>query len=76
MKTHRVLLFVSFIIVLTLFSFIKVDEGLNRDKFVVVLDAGHGGRDPGNLENGYKEKDIALKIVLKSWRVTREKFKH
>ncbi len=33
--------------------------------FVVVLDAGHGGHDPGNLGNGYLEKDIALKIVLK-----------
>ncbi len=35
------------------------------DEFVVVLDAGHGGHDPGNLGNGYLEKDIALKIVLK-----------
>lgn len=33
-------------------------------KFVVVLDAGHGGHDSGNLGSGYKEKDIALKIVL------------
>ncbi len=64
MKTHRVLLFVSFIIVLTFSSFTKTDENLNKDKFVVVLDAGHGGHDPGNLGNGYKEKDIALKIVL------------
>ncbi|MBC6997964.1 N-acetylmuramoyl-L-alanine amidase [Cytophaga sp. FL35] len=37
----------------------------NDDKFTVVLDAGHGGHDPGNLGNGYLEKDIALKIVLK-----------
>ena len=37
----------------------------NSDKFVVVLDAGHGGEDPGNRGNGYYEKDIALKIVLK-----------
>ena len=33
--------------------------------FVVVLDAGHGGHDPGNLGNGYLEKNIALNIVLK-----------
>jgi len=34
-------------------------------KFKVVLDAGHGGNDPGKPSKaGYKEKDIALKIVL------------
>lgn len=31
---------------------------------MVVLDAGHGGKDPGNLGNGYKEKDIALNVAL------------
>mgnify|MGYP000569044239 CR=1 FL=1 len=36
-----------------------------NDPFVVVLDAGHGGHDPGNLGNGYLEKNIALNIVLK-----------
>lgn len=34
--------------------------------FVVVLDAGHGGHDPGNLGNGYQEKNIALQIVLQA----------
>ena len=34
-------------------------------EFVVVLDAGHGGHDPGNRGNGYYEKNIALNIVLK-----------
>lgn len=37
----------------------------NSGKFVVVLDAGHGGKDAGNMGNNYLEKDIALNIVLK-----------
>ncbi len=64
MKTSRLLLFVSFMIVLTLSAFINLQGQVNDDKFVVVLDAGHGGKDSGNLGNGYIEKDIALKVVL------------
>jgi N-acetylmuramoyl-L-alanine amidase len=36
-----------------------------QKEYVVVLDAGHGGKDPGNLGNGFKEKRIALKVALK-----------
>ncbi|MDG3581625.1 N-acetylmuramoyl-L-alanine amidase [Galbibacter pacificus] len=53
----------SLLITQPIFSFEKNKP--NDGKFTVVLDAGHGGHDPGNLGNGFKEKDIALKIVLK-----------
>jgi len=42
-----------------------IEENKSDDPFIVVLDAGHGGHDPGNLGNGYLEKKIALNIVLK-----------
>ncbi len=57
----------SIVLALLLTSFhTNRDEIRNDDKFTVVLDAGHGGHDPGNLGNGYYEKDIALNIVLKA----------
>lgn len=37
----------------------------HKDKFTVVLDAGHGGKDPGAVANQVKEKDVTLSVVLK-----------
>lgn len=33
--------------------------------FTIILDAGHGGKDPGNTYHGFTEKEIALKTTLK-----------
>lgn len=53
----------SFFVCISCFLFFN--ETLQaQKKYVVVLDAGHGGKDPGNLGNGYKEKHIALKVTL------------
>lgn len=68
MKTKHIVLFVFLVGFLSLSSFIPSKNNANQDskeKFVVVLDAGHGGKDPGKPSKyGYKEKDIALKIAL------------
>lgn len=66
MNKSRLTFLVFLLLVLPLTSFNKNDtEVQSKDKFVVVLDAGHGGHDPGNIGNGYLEKEIALAIVLK-----------
>ncbi len=40
---------------------------------VVVLDAGHGGRDPGAVAHGLQEKDLALDIVRRTASRLRER---
>lgn len=58
------------VIIITLTSFFNVwaqdsiaTEGNGYEIKTVVLDAGHGGKDPGAQSNGYNEKDVTLKIV-------------
>ncbi len=66
MNKSRSAFLVLILLVLPLVSFTKFHPGEPPAKpFVVVLDAGHGGHDPGNIGNGYLEKEIALNIVLK-----------
>lgn len=65
MKTMIPIAFVSFIVLLTFYPTTVAAQAPKSDQFVVVLDAGHGGNDPGNMGNGFKEKDIALNIILK-----------
>lgn len=50
---------------LLIFNLLTAFAQSKSGKFVVVLDAGHGGKDPGNSYHGYVEKDIALKTTLK-----------
>lgn len=67
MKTHLYYTFVLVTIIFTTFLTSTQAQNKKNDQFVVVLDAGHGGDDSGNIGkkgSGFKEKDIALNIVL------------
>jgi N-acetylmuramoyl-L-alanine amidase len=52
-------------ILITLFICFSIFSFSQEKKFKVVLDAGHGGKDPGATKNGCIEKQIALDVVLK-----------
>lgn len=60
-------LFLNLFSALSLFASVLVFSSFAAErsdpKFVVLLDAGHGGIDPGNLQHGIQEKDINLKIA-------------
>lgn len=61
MQTKIKYLLLSFIFLLTSPAFTQAPA----NKFVVVLDAGHGGKDHGTRGKNLKEKDVVLKVTLK-----------
>lgn len=53
----------KFFCIVFIISFSGLVGQETKEDFVVVLDAGHGGKDTGNRGNGYYEKYIALNIT-------------
>lgn len=56
---------------LLVFSTFKM-QSQTRDKYIVVLDAGHGGKDRGASRGEYLEKKIALNLVLKIGKILKK----
>ncbi|MBR6034567.1 MAG: N-acetylmuramoyl-L-alanine amidase, partial [Paludibacteraceae bacterium] len=60
-----------------LFLFIVLLLGLPMmaaKSYTVVLDAGHGGKDPGAVGRISKEKDLNLKLALQVGKLLREQY--
>lgn len=47
----------------------------DADKFVLVIDAGHGGSDHGAVDNGQKEKEINLEVAKRFARLVEKNMK-
>lgn len=58
--------YISLIIVTIVSSFLSFNlEAVNNGQYTVVIDAGHGGKDAGAVDNGVNEKDINLGVATK-----------
>lgn len=55
----------TLLIAITLLISSSIAKPTPPKSFTVVIDAGHGGHDPGTRGKKVKEKDIALKIAMK-----------
>ena len=61
----KFLLQICLVIAAVVLPTMVVAQATAKDKFVVVLDAGHGGNDAGAIGVKGKEKNINLGVVLK-----------
>ena len=59
------------VLLLTITNPIFSQQDLNS-QFTVVIDPGHGGKDPGAVSNGYYEKIIALSTSLKLGKILQD----
>lgn len=53
------------IVAAVLLCTLSTSYAIAADKYVVVIDAGHGGKDHGAIDNNVREKDINLAVALK-----------
>ena len=56
-------LFIAFLGIL-LSGLLPIEAAGTKDEFVVVIDAGHGGHDPGAIGKKAREKNINLSVAL------------
>lgn len=65
MKTTRFNILLSIGAFIVAAFFLTPAYAGNEKRFTLVIDAGHGGHDPGAIGRNVKEKNINLKVALK-----------
>ena len=64
-SSRKIKLSKNFLFIFNIILFLNFQYSVfAQQDFTVVLDAGHGGKDPGKHVKKYNEKDIALNVVL------------
>lgn len=69
------LAFFQVLIVCVFCSFHQYKDGLKHKVKTIVIDPGHGGKDPGCSGSYCKEKDVSLAVALKLGKIIEEKMK-
>lgn len=72
-KIKKLFILATFICCLSI-SF-EVPAASQKDDFVIVIDAGHGGKDHGAIDNNAREKDINLAVAQRVAELVRKKLK-
>ncbi len=68
--------YTKYLLLLLAFCFIPaIVANASDSNFTVVIDAGHGGKDTGAIENSVKEKDVNLGVALKLAKFLKDKDK-
>ncbi len=70
---HRLSIFIIQVLCLLIVS-LSVSYASTDEIKTVVIDAGHGGKDPGALGKNSREKDIALSVALKTGNYIKQNF--
>ncbi len=71
MRSRFILFFCLLISVVVGMSYLQYEP----KKFIVVIDAGHGGKDPGALGKNSQEKDVALAVALNLGKMIKDSLK-
>ncbi len=66
----------SAFLVILLLCLLNIPVFAANNEFVVAIDAGHGGKDHGAIDNSAREKDINLSVALKLGELIEKKIKN